>query len=212
MYTPNHFAETRLEILHGLIASHPLATVVTGEPRLEINHIPFLVEASEGDKGVLKGHVARANPLWKSFSGSVETAFIFQGPNHYISPNWYPSKRDHGKVVPTWNFAVVHAFGVPRLWEDPSWLRAHLSELTDAQESTQASPWRVSDAPEEYIEANLRALVGIEVPISSISGKWKLSQNRQEDDREGVIAGLESQDSRAAREMAVLMRSSAEEG
>lgn len=209
MYTPKHFEETRLEILHELIYSHPLASVVTlRESELLVNHLPFLVDDTPGTHGTLRGHVARENPIWKEFSSTIESAFIFQGPEVYISPNWYPSKHIHGKASPTWNYAVVHAFGMPKIIEDRNWLLTLLNDLTDKQESSQALPWKVSDAPDDYTDKKLDRIVGIEVPISRINGKWKANQNLKRGDKLGVVAGLESQDSQVSHDMATLVQKS----
>jgi len=151
-----------------------------------VNHIPFLLRAD----GTLAGHVARANDVWRRFAEKPESIVVFQGPSGYVTPSWYPAKREHGKVVPTWNYAVVHAHGTPRAIDDKAWLRAFVTELTDANESREKAPWRVTDAPEEYVQAMLGAIVGIEIPVRALVGKWKVSQNRSEADRAGVAEGL----------------------
>ena len=188
MYMPAHFEETRTPVLHELLRAHPLATwVVQGSDGLVVNHIPFLVDPERGPYGTLVGHVARANPIWKQLGASVA---VFQGPQAYVSPNWYPSKHAHGKAVPTWNYAVVHAHGTPRAIESRDALLDIVTRLTDAQESRQAVPWAVSDAPADFIDQTLKAIVGIELPIERLVGKWKVSQNRSEADRLGTAAGL----------------------
>lgn len=191
MYIQQQFEEARHEVLHGLIAANPLATlVVQGESGLIVNHIPLLLCASEGTPGVLRGHVARANPFWREMSGSVQAVAIFQGEDAYITPSWYPSKHADGKAVPTWNYAVVHVHGIPRVYDDADWLLAHLAEMTNQHESGQALPWKISDAPADYIERMIGAIIGIEIPIEKIVGKWKVSQNRSYADKLGIAAGL----------------------
>ena len=207
MYQPSHFEETRLDMLHGLIRAHPLAAFVAlGDGELIANHIPLLIDASHGPHGTLRGHVARANPLWQRLSAASAPAIaIFQGPQAYISPSWYPSKHADGKAVPTWNYAVVHAHGEPRIVDDADWLLAHVTALTAQQEAGQALPWTVSDAPRDFIDRMLGAIVGIEMPIARIEGKWKVSQNRPFADRLGVAAGLESRADALSHAMAALV-------
>ena len=184
MYVPAAFAQYRPEALHGLIRAWPFATVVAQSAAgLDANHLPLELAA-----GVLQGHVARGNEL-AAQDGAAGLA-IFRGPDGYISPNWYPSKHETGREVPTWNYAVVHVHGRLRVIEDAVWLRALLERLTDRHEATQAQPWRVSDAPADYLAAALRAIVGIEIAIERIEGKFKLNQNHPERNRLGVIAGL----------------------
>lgn len=191
MYTPKHFEETRPEVLRDLIGAHPLATVVTTTARgVDANPIPLLWRADGSAHGTLIGHVARANPMWKDHRPEVEVLVIFQGPAAYITPAWYPTKAETGKVVPTWNYAVVHARGTMRAIEDRAWLRAQIEALTTHMESPRASPWAVADAPADYIEAMLGAIVGIEIAISDLGGKWKASQNQPARNQDGVIAGL----------------------
>ncbi len=193
MYTPSHFAETRIEVMHELLTRHRLSTIVhTNTSGLEANHVPLLIDASRGQYGTLVGHVARANPIWREAAGQ-EVLVIFQGEQAYVSPSWYPSKQAHGKVVPTWNYAVVHAHGVLRAIDDPAWLRAHVSTMTDTNESSQSAPWKVSDAPADFIDTMVKAIVGIEIEITRITSKWKVSQNRGADDRAGVVKGLVEQ-------------------
>jgi transcriptional regulator len=210
MYLPKQFEETDLAILHGLIKSHPFATLVTyGETGLEVNHLPFLLDPRRGESGTLRGHVARANPVWRQLSGTSESIAVFQGPECYISPAWYPSKQEHGKVVPTWNYAVVHAHGIAHTIEDGDWLLALVSELTDTHEAVNTLPWKVTDAPSEFIEKLIESIVGIEIPITKINGKWKVSQNRPPADRQGVIAGLQTSREEAAQAMAALVKHAA---
>jgi len=189
MYQPSHaqFAESRPELLHKLIRDYPLGTLVTQrEGNVEINHVPFLVDKRENK---LTAHVPRANSVWQGLDGK-SVQIVFHGPNAYISPSWYPSKHMHGKAVPTWNYAVVHLQGAVTVIEDNTWLRKHLDELTDAHEQAFAHPWKVSDAPAEYIDKLLGAIVGLEIAIIKLEGKFKLGQNRQPSDRAGVHAGL----------------------
>ncbi|MBF0277791.1 MAG: FMN-binding negative transcriptional regulator [SAR324 cluster bacterium] len=207
MYLPKQFEETRIEVLHQMMRSHPFAALVTlGESGICANHIPFLLDSSSGSLGTLRGHVSRGNPVWKEPSGKLEALVIFEGPNSYISPSWYPGKGEHGKVVPTWNYAIVHAYGVPQFIEDSAYLLNIVSDLTDRHESFRKLPWKVADAPRDFIENQLKAIVGIEIPINRISGKWKASQNRSEADREGVIRGLESSKNEQAKATAELVR------
>lgn len=207
MYSPQHFEETRTEILHALIAAHPLATLVTLTGHgLEANAIPLLLRHDGSPFGTLVGHVARANPLWREFEPSVEALAVFQGPNAYITPAWYATKLETGKVVPTWNYVVVQAHGRLRSIDDPAWVRALLDELTARHESPRPAPWSVDDAPADYIHALLRAIVGIEMPVARIAGKWKLSQNQPAANRAGVVAGLSQSTAPDAAAMAALVQ------
>jgi transcriptional regulator len=191
MYVPKFHEQSDLGALHALMRSHPLATWVTpGDGELIVNHLPFHVDESHGPYGLLRCHVARANSVWQLYSKTVPSIVVFNGPNTYVSPSWYPSRQAHGRVLPTWNYTVVHAHGIPTVVEEPARLIEHLTALTASQESTQAVPWRLTDAPAEFIEQMARNVVGIEIPISRIFGKWKVSQNRSATDREGVVAAL----------------------
>jgi transcriptional regulator len=206
MYQPSHFAETDVAVLHALIRAHPLATWAAFDgAEIAVNHIPFLLDATRGEQGVLLGHVARANDIWRRASTTVPSVLVFQGANSYVSPSWYPSKHAHGKAVPTWNYAVVHAHGTPRAVDDKAWLLDFLHRLTDTHEAGQAVPWKVADAPADYIDRTLENIVGIEIPIVQLTGKWKVSQNRPEPDRLGVVAGLLGRDTPQAAEMAALV-------
>ncbi len=210
MYDVAAFREDRVEVMHALIQAHPLATLVTmGAQGLEANHIPFLIDsasASDGAFGTLRGHVARANPVWRSFNADVDVLAVFQGPQGYITPSWYPSKAQHGKVVPTWNYAVVHAHGPLKIVDDAEWLRTLVTRLTRSQESSRAKPWQVTDAPPDYINTMLKAIVGIEIPVRRLQGKWKMSQNRLPQDRDGVIAGLEQRGDETGRALLQALR------
>jgi transcriptional regulator len=193
MYLPAHFAETRTGVMHALMRAHPLATIVTlSSSGLLANHIPLQVHdgADPQAPGILRGHVARANPIWSDRVEAVEALVIFQGPQHYISPNWYPSKKDTGKVVPTWNYCCVHAYGQLQLHHDPVWIREQVTALTKWHESGLPAPWAVSDAPAEYLQTMLGNIVGIEIAITRMTGKWKVSQNQPAPNRAGVIEGL----------------------
>jgi len=207
MYVPKHFEERDVGVLHALIRSHPLGAWVTQiDGALVVNHIPFLVDPARGQYGTLAGHVARANPIWRTFSGDLPSVVIFQGPQGYITPSWYPSKHAHGKAVPTWNYAVVHAHGMPRAIEDGDWLLGHVTALSDLHESQRAVPWSVSDAPPDYIDTMLKSIVGIEIPVSALDGKWKTSQNRTLPDKLGTIAGLYDRGDANSRQMAALVQ------
>ena len=209
MYNPKQFQETRIEVLQECLRSHPFAALVTLTANgLEANHIPFELDPEPSPYGTLRGHIARANPLWREALPDTEALAIFQGPNTYITPSWYPSKQQTGQVVPTWNYIVVHAYGHLRIIDDPIWLKNLVEKLTDRNETGRAEPWQVEDAPDEFIGKMLGAIVGLELPITRLSGKWKLSQNRPEADRQGVIAGLAETDSDAARAMIGQMSSS----
>jgi transcriptional regulator len=204
MYTPPQFVEERTEVLHSFIRQNPLAAIITCGPQgPEATHVPVVLHAGEGSNGVLRCHFARANPHWKSMESSSVLA-IFQGPDHYITPSWYPSKQEHGKVVPTWNYVAVHIRGHARLFENRD-LIEHIHTLTNQNEQAFEKRWSVDDAPEGYIEGLSRAIIGIEIAIESIEGKCKLSQNRSKSDREGVINGLRTTGSPESLKMAELV-------
>ena len=191
MYNPSHFQESRTEVLHALIRQQPLSTLVTlTADGLVANHIPLFLRASLGDNGTLVGHVARANPIWRDFAAGVHALAIFQGPSLYISPRWYASKAEHGKVVPTYNYVVVHARGPLAVHDDADWIRAQLNELTDQQEAPAPEPWGVDDAPRDYTDKLINALVGISLPIAQLSGKWKVSQNQTAANQASVLQAL----------------------
>ncbi len=207
MYLPAHFEETRVEVIHRLIHEHPLAVLVTLDSAgLNANHIPLEIDPEPAPFGTLRGHVARANPVWRDFSRDVEALTVFQGPQAYISPAWYQTKKETGKVVPTFNYIVVHAYGSLRIIEDEAWLRGLVERLTTRHESGRAEPWKVSDAPEDFIKTQLRAIVGIEMPVTRLVGKWKVSQNRPPLDREGVVRGLGEMKDANATAMAKLVK------
>jgi transcriptional regulator len=209
MYVPKHFEETRVEILHELIRAYPMAALVTLAPDgLDANHIPFEIDPEPAPFGTLRGHVARANALWRDFSREVQALAIFQGPDTYISPSWYPTKQETGRVVPTWNYAVVHAHGPLRAIEDRGWLRGFVEGLTNRHEASLSNPWKVTDAPADYIEKQLGAIVGLEMPLTRLVGKWKVSQNRTARDQDGVVEGLLQAGRESATAMAGLIRQS----
>ena len=191
MYVPEHFRETRIEVLRALIARYPLGTLVavTSEG-ITANHIPMqLLPAADGP-ALLRGHIARANPLWRLLQNDAPVLAVFIGPDHYVSPTWYPSKREHGKAVPTWNYATVHIRGQIRFIEDGGWLRSLVESLTDEHERGIPNRWRISDAPPDFIDGMVHAIVGFEIRVSSIEGKFKASQNRSAADRAGVAEAL----------------------
>jgi len=205
MYLPAHFAEDRTEVLQALMREHPFATLVSkvGEG-LVADHLPLQLSA-EGTR--LLGHVARANPLWRNAADS-DVLVIFQGPQAYVTPSWYETKRADGKAVPTWNYVVVHARGRLRAIDDPAWLREQLETLVERHEGPLPEPWHIADAPPDYIEKMLKAIVGIEIVISEVIGKWKVSQNQPGVNRAGVVAGLRGQasdDTRAIAELVAAM-------
>lgn len=191
MYTPSHFNESRTIELHAFMQRHPLASVVTqSNGRLDANPVPLLLDPAVAPLGALRGHVARANPVWREITAGAEVLVLFQGPDSYVSPGFYPSKQEHGRVVPTWNYSVVHARGTIRWVHDASWLHELVGQLTDRHEAAQPRPWKVSDAPEDYVAKMIEAIVGLEISITELKGKLKLSQNRSTADREGVRTGL----------------------
>ncbi|CAN5441854.1 FMN-binding negative transcriptional regulator [soil metagenome] len=191
MYLPTHFREDRLEVQHALIEANPLGLLIVASlDGLVADPVPFLLAPSEGEFGILRAHISRANPQAAALADVKECLVAFQASEAYISPSWYATKRETGKVVPTWNYAVVHAWGMPRLIEDTSWLRTQIDGLTALQEGSRPQPWKVDDAPEPFVAAQIRGIIGIEIPIARIEGKWKVSQNRSEADRAGVAEGL----------------------
>jgi transcriptional regulator len=192
MYIPKANEENRIEVLHDLIESHPLASLVTmGQDGLFASHLPMVLERGAGRQGLLKGHLSRANRQWHDLVPAVEALAIFAGPQHYISPSWYPEKAETGKVVPTWNYIVVHVYGALRIIEDQQWLLDHLHALTTVHEASSSTPWKVSDAPADYVASLTKGIVGVELPIARIEGKWKVSQNQPERNRAGILDGLE---------------------
>ena len=206
MYLPPSFAETRAEVLRDLIHTHPLATLVAlSSDGLVANHLPLQLDSADGTPGLLRGHIARANPLWRNYQAGTDALAIFHGPQAYVSPSWYPSKVATGAVVPTWNYVVVHAHGPLRFIDDPVWLQAHVTALTAQHEGSRPTPWQVSDAPPPYLANMLQAIVGFELPVTRIEGKWKLSQNRTELDRAGAAQGLQTSDDPHAQQVGRLV-------
>lgn len=206
MYIPKHFDEPRIDVLHELIRARPLATLVTlASGAIEANHIPLHLSAGPLPLGALRGHVARANPIWSDYAKDVEVLAIFHGPDAYITPSWYPTKAEHGRAVPTWNYAVAHAHGTLRVIDDAAWLRTHLETLTAHNEAAFPQPWRLADAPHEFTEKLITAIVGIEIVISRLSGKWKTSQNQPPQNQAGVIEGLRANGDAESLAMAALV-------
>lgn len=190
MYRPPAFVEDRPEVLRALMRAHPLATLVTAGPEgLTANHIPFLIEDG-GPHGVLHAHLARANGQLEALRAGAQALVIFQGPQAYVSPSWYALKAQTHKVVPTWNYVTVHAWGSPRVIDDAQWIGNQIGRLTRSQEAGRPEPWAVEDAPADFIAAQIKGIAGLEIPIARIEGKWKVSQNRSREDRDGVVRGL----------------------
>jgi transcriptional regulator len=207
MYQPPAFREDRIEVQHALIRAHPLGLLITAGPGgLMANAVPFLVYPEGSGCGTLRAHVSRGNPQWRELTAVEECLVVFQGRQKYITPSWYATKRETGKVVPTWNYVMVQAAGRPRVIEDPEWLRAQIGELTRTHEGLRSAPWAVSDAPADFIGMQIKAIVGVEIEIARICGKWKVSQNRPAADREGVIEGLTAEGEAMALDMAEVVR------
>jgi transcriptional regulator len=201
VYVPDHFRESRIDVIQAFVDKHPLATLVANTTDgLTANHIPLQSTLHTDGTGLLRGHIARANSLWRRLENDAVVLAIFTGADTYVSPNWYPSKQEQGKAVPTWNYATVHLKGTIRFIDDAPWLRDFVGKLTDIHEQPRAHPWHVSDAPADYIEGMLRAIIGFEIKVSSTVGKFKGSQNRSSADRGGVGAGLRKE-GRSANEI-----------
>lgn len=208
MYLPAYFEESRAGVLHALMRARPLATLVTlADSGLVANHVPVETVGEPLPHGMLRGHIARANPLWREYRAGSEALAIFQGPQAYISPSFYPSKQETGEVVPTWDYAVVHARGTLRFVQDRVWLRALVTRLTDAHEASRPVPWKIGDAPPPYIEKMLSMIVGFELSITGLTGKWKLSQNHSATNRLGVAKGLRGAAGAESREVADMLSS-----
>jgi transcriptional regulator len=191
MYQPPHHREDRLEVQHGLIRAYPLGLLISTGPRgLIADPVPFHLTDAGAGLGVLRAHLARANPHFAQLSGASQCLVVFQGPQAYITPAWYETKRETGKVVPTWNYAIVQAWGVPALRDQATWVRGQIDDLTQENEARRAAPWSANDAPAPFIAAQIRGVVGLEIPIARLEGKWKVSQNRSPADRAGVVRGL----------------------
>jgi transcriptional regulator len=207
MYLPKHHALTDPGAMQAHIEKHPLgAWVCLSDGNLVANHIPFFLDRGSGSQGRLMGHVSRANPVWRLLTSDAPSVVMFMGPHAYITPSWYPGKQAHGQVVPTWNYATVHAHGVARAVEDPDWLLDMLQRLTDAQEWPRPTPWRVTDAPSAYIQPMLRAVIGIEITIDRLEGRLKVSQDEALADRQGTVAGLMQEPDTQAQAVAELVR------
>ncbi len=202
MHSPKKFQQTDLDRLKSIIVEYPFATLVTlSDNGLEADHIPFVLSHVQG-ADYLQGHIAKVNPVWQHVQDHSEVLVIFSGPNCYVSPNHYPTKKEHGKVVPTWNYIVVHVKGVISFIHDPGWNLKNVTDLTNQFESELPEPWAVTDAPESFIQRMLPAIVGVQIEIHSIKGQWKLSQNQPEQNRQGVIAGLAEHVDQASRDIA----------
>jgi transcriptional regulator len=198
---------TDRDALFALMVSHPLgAWVCHGKAGLVANHVPFLLDRSRGPHGTLIGHVSRANKVWRNLGRASSSVVMFQGPQAYITPGWYPGKSEHGNVVPTWNYVVAHAHGVAHAIEDREWLFDMVRRLTQFHEAPQAAPWSVSDAPASFMDKMMRAIVGIEIPIDRLEGKLKASQDEAMSDRVGTVRGLREQACDTARAMAALVQ------
>jgi transcriptional regulator len=206
LYLPAHFNETRTEVMHALMRAHPLCTLVTQRDSvLEANHLPVQTLDEPKPLGCIRGHIARANPLWRGYRPEAQALAVFQGPQIYISPSFYPSKVKTGEVVPTWNYAVVHASGTLRFIEDAGWLREFVAGLTATHEAQRSVPWGIDDAPAPYIDKMLRLIIGFEFSIATLAGKWKVSQNRSQADQQGVILNLQNSDNPDSRDMAAML-------
>jgi transcriptional regulator len=202
MYLPPAFREDRIEVQHALIRAQPLGLLVTAGPAgLMANQLPFLIypagsagwagsPENAATRGTLRAHFARGNPQLAELAAVEQCLVVFQGPQEYVTPSWYATKHDNGKVVPTWNYVTVHAWGRPRVITDDGWLRRQIGDLTRQQEANRPTPWEVEDAPADFVTAQVKGIVGVEIPIDRIEGKWKVSQNRPAADRAGVVAGL----------------------
>jgi len=206
MYRPDHFRVDDIAQMHALMRARPLAALVSAGPSgLYATHLPVVLKA-EGEFGAIECHLARANPHWKDLAEGGEAMMIFQGPEAYITPNWYASKAETGRVVPTWNYAAVHAYGRPQVMQDKAWTLRHVSDLTAQQEAGEPRPWAVSDAPESFIDVMLRGIVGFRFDITRLEGKWKMSQNREMRDRVTTAAGLEQRGKNEDTQVAEVIR------
>ncbi|BCZ80164.1 FMN-binding negative transcriptional regulator [Paraburkholderia terrae] len=193
MYVPAHFAETRKEVLHSRIVQHPFGTLIThGSNGLDANHIPFELAAEDGELGVLRAHVARANPVWQEVANGDEVLVVFHAGDAYISPNWYPSKHELHKQVPTWNYMVVHAHGRITILDDERYVRGVVGRLTRTHEASEPKPWKMGDAPKDYVDAMVKAIVGVQIEVTRLVGKSKLSQNKEARDIQGAAEALKS--------------------
>jgi transcriptional regulator len=206
MYLPKHFEVTSVPTMHSFIEQNPFGTLVCQTSLgMVANHIPFELDVVSGDHGVLRAHVARANPIWQQAASGVEVLVIFQGIDSYITPSWYPTKKIAGKAVPTWAYAITHAYGEVKFIQDAAWLHGLVSRLSNTQEADRPEPWSVSDAPSDYVDKLLGAIVGVEIKITRLEGKWKVDQNKQAVDRAGVAAGLKAQGDKKSLVLAELV-------
>jgi transcriptional regulator len=213
MYMPAHFEEQRADVLHRLIDAYPLGALVTVGPHgLDANHLPFEFDAASGPHGTLRAHVARANPLWREAAERPDALVIFQGPSAYISPNWYPSKHDAHRQVPTYNYMVVHAHGRIEVRDDERFLRGLVARLTRKMEAGEPVPWKMGDAPEDFISQMLGAIVGLEIEVTRLAGKWKLGQNKEVADRQGALDALRERDSDAQQAVSAAMEEALRKG
>jgi transcriptional regulator len=213
MYLPRKFREDRIEVLHAAMLEIGAAAIVGQGPDGPIaSHVPIELDPEPAPWGTIRCHFVRSNPHAQSVADGRELLLIFQGPQGYITPSWYPTKRETGKVVPTWNYVAIHAYGTATTFEDVGALRAHLGALTNRFEASAAVPWEVDDAPRDFIDGNCRAIIGIEIPLSRIEGKWKLSQNRPRHDRLGVINGLRAEGGEAKLTMAEMVEAAMDDG
>ena len=207
MYEPPLHREDDLSRQHALIRARPLGLLISSSPQgLVANAIPFLIDPAASKLGTLLAHVARANGQWRELVHAPEALVVFQGAEHYVSPSWYATKQETGKVVPTWNYVMVQVRGAARVIEDDTWLSRQIEALTNGQEARRDKPWAVGDAPPDFIALQRRAIIGIEIEIAEIHGKWKTSQNRNAADRAGVVAGLEELGDEEARDMAAIVK------
>lgn len=208
MYQPPHFREDRLDVMQDLIRAQPLGLLISaGADGILANPIPFQIDATRGEKGVLQAHLSRGNPQWRTLAEGAEALVVFQGAQSYVTPSWYETKRQTGKVVPTWNYAIVQVRGHVTVLDDEAWLHRQIRALTEKHESGRAAPWAVEDAPDDFLKAQIKGIVGLEIEITAIDGKWKVSQNRPEADRSGVAEGLAAEATSSADDMAALVRS-----
>jgi len=206
MYVPAVFKEERVSEMHVLMRQNPFGILVTqGHDGPTATHMPFVLNADPAPYGTLSGHLAKPNPQWGDNAGKGNALIIFQGPQRYISPSWYPTKNETGRVVPTWNYLAVHAYGKLEVTRNLDRLKRHLEELTDQQETGRPNPWKLTDAPDDFVETMLRGIVGVEIVISALQGKAKVSQNRSEADRRGVVDGLRELQEPEAQAMASLI-------
>lgn len=207
MYTPEHFAIDDTDVVLAMMQANPFAILVSyGAEGLQATHMPTVVKGDGCRPSRIEAHFARPNQHWREFKGDgAEAMFIYSGPHSYIHPGWYPTKAATGKVVPTWNYAAVHVYGRARLMQDQETLRAHVAELSDQQERSQDQPWALADAPEDYVGVMLRGIVGLQFEITRYEGKLKMSQNREDADRRGVVSGLHEEGSESARDVAALV-------